>query len=420
MPRKLFVHPFVTGAIATYVDASPINTQGQRREGLRENIVETKKFVAKDGRGLSFYVSGPCIRRMLRETLYEYYGWERSPVTVVAKGGQKQIAPQDPPDDVEFPLEDEETKVMAAITAHTEGDPFTYADDDLFGYFIPQKKEGARLRRAPFRLNSATSLPQAGVVFREQRTMAGHLMDGGRGEGKSGEIFHPILYEVEVPTGPVSLTFALSLKNAGVFTCGKRGEVTEEMYKAAKAAGLIEKETTWGSNGKQVWLTKEERLQRIIDILQSLHELNGGANQTRHLNDFRPLAIVAAVIDGGQALLQHSFIPSGDPYKPVSIRLEFLVNRLKQYIKPFPFPCMSGSASQNGVSMAGIFYRHPGNGKCVFIADCDFIHNKDEVRKAVESDPILKEIVAFEEDVRDVLERCCEIATHLITNNIPW
>ena len=416
MPRKLFVHPFVTGAIAAYVNASPINTQGQKREGLRENIVETKKFVAKDGGGLSFYVSGPCIRRMLRETLYEYYDWERSPVTVVAKEGQKQIAPEA----VEFPLEDEddETKVMAAITAHTEGNPFIYADDDLFGYFIPQKKEGARLRRAPFRLNSARSLPQAGVVFREQRTMSGHLMDGGRGKRKSGEIFHPILYEVEVPTGPVSFIFALSLKNAGVFTCGKGGEVTEEMYKAAKAAGLIEKETAWGVNGKQVWLTKEERLQRIRDILQALHELNGGANQTRHLNDFRPRAIVAAVIDGGQALLQDSFIPSGDPFKPVNIRLEFLVNRLKQYIKPFP--CMGGSAHQNGVSMAGIFYRHPGNGKCVFIADCDFIHNKDEVRKAVESDPILKEIVSFEEDVREVLERCCEIATHLIEQNIPW
>jgi CRISPR-associated protein Cst2 len=416
MPRKLFVHPFVTGAIATYVNASPVNTQGQRREGLRENIVETKKFVAKDGGGLSFYVSGPCTRRMLREILYEYYGWERSPVTVVAKGGQKQIAPED----VEFPLEDEETKVMAAITAHTEGNPFTYADDDLFGFFIPQKKEGARLRRAPFRMNSARSLPQAGVVFREQRTMSAHLMGDGHGEGKSGEIFHPIPYEVEVPAGPVSLTFALSLKNAGVFTCGKGGEVTEEMYKAAKAAGLIEKETTWRVRGKQVWLTKEERLRRISDIIEALHELNGGANQTRHLNDFRPRAIVAAVIDGGQALLQDSFAPSGDPYKPVNIRLEFLTNRLKQYIKPFPFPCMSGSARQNGVSMAGVFYRHPSNGKCVFIADCDFIHNKDEVCKAIESDPILKEIVAFEEDVYEVLQRCCEIATHLITNNIPW
>lgn len=414
MPRKLFVHPFVTGAIATYVNASPINTQGQKREGLRENIVETKKFVAKDGGGLSFYASGPCIRRMLREILYEYYGWERSPVTVVAKGGQKQIAPED----VEFPLEDEETKVMAAITAHTEGNPFTYADDDLFGFFIPQKKEGARLRRAPFRVNSARSLPQAGVVFREQRTMSAHLMDGGRGEGKSGEIFHPILYEVEVPTGPVSFTFALSLKNAGVFTCGKRGEVTEEMYKAAKAAGLIEKETTWGVRGKQVWLTKEERLQRIGDILQALHELNGGANQTRHLNDFRPRAIVAAVIDGGQALLQDSFIPSGDPDKPINIKLEFLVNRLKEYLNPFwlaPDP-----ACENGVPMAGIFYKHPESGKCVFIADCAFIHNKDKVREVVERDPILKEIVAFEENVGKVLQRCYEIASHLITQNIPW
>jgi CRISPR-associated protein Cst2 len=357
---------------------------------------------------------------MLRENLYEYWGWERSPVTVVAKGGQKQIASED----VEFPPEDEdedeETKVMAATTAHTEGNPFIYEDDDLFGFFIPQKKEGARLRRAPFRLNSAQSLPQAGVVFREQRTMSGHLIGDGRGEGKSGEIFHPILYEVEVPTGPVSFTFALSLKWVGVFTCGKGGEVTEEMYKAAKAAGLIEKETSWGNRGKQVWLTKEERLRRIGDILEALRELNGGANQTRHLNDFRPRAIVAAVIDGGQALLQHSFIPSGDPDKPVNINLEFLVNRIKQYTKPFPFPYMRGSASQNGVSVAGIFYRHPGNGKCVFIADCDFIHNKDEVRKVVESDPLLKEIISFEEDIHEVLTRCYEIANHLITNNIPW
>jgi hypothetical protein len=254
-------------------------------------------------------------------------------------------------------------------------------------------------------------------VFREQRTMSAHLMDGGRGEGKSGEIFHPILYEVEVPTGPVSFTFALSLKNAGVFTCGKRGEVTEEMYKAAKAARLIEKETTWGVRGKQVWLTKEERLQRIGDILQALHELNGGANQTRHLNDFRPRAIVAAVIDGGQALLQDSFISSGDPDKPINIKLEFLVNRLKEYLNPFwlvPDP-----ACENGVPMAGIFYKHPESGKCVFIADCAFIHNKDKVREVVERDPILKEIVAFEENVGKVLQRCYEIAEHLITNNIP-
>jgi len=418
MPRKLFVHPVITGAIAAYVNASPINTQGQRREGLRENIVETKKFVAKDGRGLSFYASGACIRRILRETLYEYYDWNRSPVTVVAKGGRKQVEPEE----VELPLEDEdeETKAMAATTAHTEGNPFTYEDDDAFGFFIPQKKEGARFRQAPFRLNSAESLPQAGVVFREQRTMSAHLMGDGRGERESGQVFHPILYEVEVPAGPVSFTFALSLKNVGVFTCGKRGEVTEEMYKAAKAAGLIEKETTWGSHGKQVWLTKEERLRRIGDILMALQELNGGANQTRHLNDFRPRAIVAAVIDGGQALLQHSFIPSGNPSKPVNIRLELLANRIKQYLKPFPFSCMEGSAHQNGVSMAGVFYRHPASGKCVFIGDCDFINNKGEVRKVIESDPILREIVAFEEGVREVLERCYEIAKHLIERNIPW
>jgi CRISPR-associated protein Cas7/Cst2/DevR subtype I-B len=416
MPRKLFVHPFITGAIAAYVNASPINTQGKRREGLRENIVETKKFLAKDGRGLSFHISGVCLRRMLRENLYEYWGWERSPVTVVAKGGQKQIASED----VEFPPEDEdeETKVMAAITAHTEGNPFIYEDDDLFGFFIPQKKEGARLRRAPFRLNSAQSLPQAGVVFREQRTMSGHLMGDGRGEGKSGEIFHPILYEVEVPTGPVSLTFALSLKWIGVFTCGKGGEVTGEIYKAAKAAGLIEKETSWGNRGKQVWLTKEERLRRIGDILEALRELNGGANQTRHLNDFRPRAIVAAVIDGGQALLQDSFIPSAHSPKFVDINIDFLVNRLKDYINPFWRA--PDSACKNGVSMAGVFYRHPTSGKCVFIADCAFIHNIDKVREVVESDPVLKEIVAFEKSIGAVLQCCYEIASHLITNNIPW
>jgi len=414
MPRKLYVHPVITGDIATYVKASPINTQGRGREGLRENIVETKKFIAKDGRGSSFYASGVCIRRMLRERLYEYYGWERSPVTVVAKGGQKQIAPED----AELLLEeDEETKLMAAVTAHTEGNPFTYEDDDLFGFFIPQKKEGARCRVAPFQLSSAESLPQAGTVFREQRTMTGHLLGDGRGTGNSGALYHPILYEVEVPTGPVSFTFSLSLKRAGVFTCGKLGEVTEEMYKAAKEAGLIEKEAPWGSHGKQVWLTKEERLQRIKDILMAIRELNGGANQTRHLNDFRPHAIVAAVIDGGQALLQGSFIPSGNPRRPVDIDIEFLVNRIEEFIKPFP--SVHDSACEGRVPMAGVFYRHPKSGKCVFIADCAFIHNKDEVRKVVESDPVLKEIVAFEKGIGDVLERCYEIAEHLITQNIP-
>jgi CRISPR-associated protein Cst2 len=416
MPRKLFVHPFITGAIAAYVNASPINNQGRSRVGLRENFVETKKFVAKDGRGLSFYASGACIRRMLREILYEYYDWKRSPVTVVAKKGQKQIAPED----VEFLIDDEDTegKAMASITAYTEGNPFTYEDDDIFGFFIPQKNEGARLRLAPFQLNSAQSLPQAGIIFRDQRTMAGHLKDDRRGKGKSDQLFHPIPYEVEVPVGPVSFTFALSLKRAGVFTCGKMGEVTEEMYKAAKAAGLIEKETTWGSSGKQVWLTKEKRLQRICDLLMALQELNGGANQTRHLNDFRPRAIVAAVVDGGQALLQDSFIPSGHPFEPVDINIDFLVNRIKQYIEPLWHA--PDSVRENGVPMAGVFYRHPDSGKCVFIADCVFIHNKDKMREVVERDPILKETVAFEENVREALKRCYEIANYLITQNIPW
>ncbi|MDL2222353.1 type I-B CRISPR-associated protein Cas7/Cst2/DevR, partial [Parabacteroides sp. OttesenSCG-928-N08] len=95
------------GFILLDVDVVALNNAGKSTDSNFENAVATKK-IYKDGRSYT-YVSGQAFRYWWRDTLKNNLGWTLSPVT-------------------------RDNKI-----AFTEADPFTYPDDDVFGYMKAAK-----------------------------------------------------------------------------------------------------------------------------------------------------------------------------------------------------------------------------------------------------------------------------------------
>ena len=109
-------YPVITGAVLIEATGAALNNSGPDREIEMDNAVAVKQI--RIGRSRYPYVSGQAWRRWWRDVLYTDFDWKPSPVTREAK------------------------------SAYTQGNPFQYEDDDLFGYMAARKaSEGGTLRR---------------------------------------------------------------------------------------------------------------------------------------------------------------------------------------------------------------------------------------------------------------------------------
>jgi len=269
----------VVGFILVDAPWSALNNAGQEVGERAENIVRVKSI--RKGRDVYPYVSGQAFRYWWRETLREKFGWKLSPV------------------------------IREAKIAFTSADPFTYEDDDMFGYMRAlKKKEGGTVTRlSPLKNSPLLSLyphnpaQDFGVMARQQ-------------EGD------PVPYEHEFYSTVLKGIFSIDIDNVGKFyeieKTGYKNMYPELADKASQIGAVKnEKEKYWV-------LPLVIRKKRIKETLLALSYLSGGAKQAQHLTDVSPKFMVLAVIDGGNHIFMNIANEEG-------VKLDALVEVAEDY-----------------------------------------------------------------------------------------
>ncbi len=269
---------FLTGMFLIDAPASALNNLGQIPGARTDNTVGVKMIRTHDG--AYPYVSAQAFRYWLRQTLEKgKWGWEAAPIF-------------------------REQKV-----AYTDANPILYWDDDLFGYMrAPSKKASAvdareadesRIvetptaetvtRVSPFRVSTLVSIAPVSIVD-DFGTMSRHEGD-------------PVPHEHQFYRATLKGLFSLDIHAAGTFTYrNKTGflNLDDVRKKMAEEKGLERVE-----GEKAYRLPKEDRVRRIVALLEGLAHLEGGAKQTLHYTDVSPVLTFVAVTRGGNHIFGH-------------------------------------------------------------------------------------------------------------------
>ena len=210
------------------------------------NIITAKKVTLPDGRSLP-YLSGQCIRRMLKERFAEM-GEVLSPIN----------APE---------AQEQESRKRAKSPDFTSGDPATYIDDDLLGYLQAEKKE-VRRRTAPVRASAAVGLfPYAGdrdYGTRSKEASREEVTEEG-GQKLTGNIF-----ETEIYYNIFRTTLLVELDRVGVFQPWELGKLQD-------LEGTRD---------------ETERRRRVRVLAEAILNLWGGGKQSRLLTDLGPKLLI--------------------------------------------------------------------------------------------------------------------------------
>jgi len=212
-----------------------------------DNLVSLKKITRQNGQYI--YISGQAVRRALRDRL-EDMGEPLSLVHVEEGQDSKQ-------------------------TAHTQGKPAEFIDDDLFGFMIARKgqAESANKRTAPVRVAPIMSLtPWSGET------------DFGANFSKMSVDGKPNLFETEIDGGLYRGTILIELDRIG------RGEGYDK------------------NDDKP-----EKRVDRVQKLLKATRDLWLSGRQSRFLGDLTPKIVAAAFMTAKVPLfLEAIFVESDD------------------------------------------------------------------------------------------------------------
>lgn len=263
------------------VDApwSALNNAGQEVGERAENIVRVKSV--RKGRHLYPYVSGQAFRYWWRQTLKDKFDWNLSPI------------------------------IREAKIAFTYADPFTYEDDDMFGYMRALKKsEGGTVTRISPLKNSPLLSLYPHTPTHDFGVMARH---------QEGD---PVPYEHEFYSTILKGIFSLDMDNVGKFY-----EIEKTGYKNMYPS-LIEKASEFDAvkdDDQKSWLLPTStRKKRIKETLLALSYLSGGAKHAQHLTDVSPKFMVLTLINSGN----HIFMNIADEQ---GIKLDALSEVVEDY-----------------------------------------------------------------------------------------
>ena len=313
-------YPILTAAILIEASGAALNNAGSDPDaGRLGNAVVVKQI--RIGRHSYPYISGQAIRRWWRETLYADFGWKPSPVTREAK------------------------------SAYTQGDPITYADDDMFGYMAAKKAT----KRAKVKEKSAEDLAET-ALDDEGISTKSDVEESGGTQRRVSPLKNSLLVSVisnvittdfghfsrDLPVDNANMVpfehqhysatmqgvFTISLSDVGRFECGPMRDIPAQF----KSDTITQVQETDGlSKPRVLAISEEERRTRVAETIEALGRLRYGANLTRNLSDVAPVVILGGYLDGGNAPFQNLFIP--DENGQVQLNLKRLASVLKDYGK---------------------------------------------------------------------------------------
>ncbi|MGI8493816.1 MAG: type I-B CRISPR-associated protein Cas7/Cst2/DevR, partial [Pyrinomonadaceae bacterium] len=253
----------ILGLVLIDAPHSALNNDQADPSAADENESPTKKI--KKGFETIPYVSAQAWRYWWRNTLENKFDWEMSPII-----REKKIA-------------------------FTSANPFTYPDDDVFGYMRALKKDdGGTLTR----LSPLKTSPLISVVSQRLTSDFGVM---SRHEGD------PVPHVHEFYSTVLKGIFSLDISSVGIFQSTARTgykNLDEAYTEKPEIKQSIENAQAEQQNGNWM-LPKEMRVKRAKETIEALPFLSGGAKSALHLTDVTPKFIVLAVIDGGNHLFMN-------------------------------------------------------------------------------------------------------------------
>lgn len=287
MNNQETVNKNVVGFVLIDAPHSALNMGQGDPNDADENKIPVK-FV-KRGREIFPYVSAQAWRYWWRNTLESKFTWKMSPIQ-----REKKIA-------------------------FTSANPFSYPDDDVFGYMRAMKdSEGGTLTR----LSPLKTSPLLSVLPQTPTSDFGVM---SRHEGD------PVPHEHQFYSTIFKGIFSLDLSTVGAFSEKARTgfKNLDERYTAKEnIRTAITNANATRDDVSKIWkLPNAERTKRATETLKALPYLSGGAKQTLHLTDVTPKFIILAVIEGGNHLFMN--ITSNDP--KVLINTDAIAEVIKDY-----------------------------------------------------------------------------------------
>ena len=263
---------FVHGFVLINADGVRLNNMGTDNKASNENRTLTKSI--RKGREIYPFVSGQAWRYWWREACY-LQGWNLSPITKTK--GQQYL---------------------------TKADPFTYADDDMFGYMSAQKEEIAdeegkskgKTNTKNIILTRISPLKNSILVAASPAKILGEFCSMTRQNDS------PMPYNKEVYSTILKGMFCIDLDQAGTFTSMNRSgyqNISKDIFNEKLNINTrIIKDKKY--NGvEKIRLENQTRIKRISELLYALKILDGGAGRTTNYASVRPDFIVLCVLKGG-------------------------------------------------------------------------------------------------------------------------
>ncbi len=270
----------IQGFVLIDVDVAALNNAGRDTSTNLENAVATKK-IRKNNKEYP-YVSGQAWRYWWRETLKYKFEWKLSPII-----REKKIA-------------------------FTEADPFTYPDDDIFGYMRAGKKEitdpeTGKTKSENVTLTRVSPLKNSALIAVSYNPIVQNWSNMMRQEGD------PVPYGKDEYCAVMKGMFSLDLDQVGTFSMSARTgfqNINETMKAIALKNGAKEINDPFEKDAKNnpmklVRISDEVRLNRVKDTISALKYLSGGAKLTTNYADVTPKLIVLAQFNCGNHPFSH-------------------------------------------------------------------------------------------------------------------
>jgi CRISPR-associated protein Cst2 len=293
------------GFILIDVDVVALNNAGKNTQSNFDNAVGTKR-IYKDGKSY-VYVSGQAWRYWWRDTLQKTFNWDLSPITRDSK------------------------------IAFTAANPIKYADDDIFGYMKAATEEvtddKGKVKKENITVTRVSPLKNSVLVSVGSVRPVENWSSMARQDGDS------VPYGKQEYSAIMKGMFSLDLEQAGTFaTYNKTGykNLTDALKKEAleNGADLIDDKFLKDEKGnpyKLVRLEKGIRQKRILETIQSLKYISGGAMQTNNMGDVTPKFIVLATLNSGNHPFSHIASASGKDNDIVDLNVDALTEVLADY-----------------------------------------------------------------------------------------
>lgn len=293
------------GFILIDVDVVALNNAGKNNQSNFDNAVATKK-IYKDGKSY-VYVSGQAWRYWWRDTLQKTYNWKLSPITRDSK------------------------------IAFTSANPIEYADDDIFGYMKAATEDvtddKGKVKKENVTVTRVSPLKNSVLVSVGSVRPVENWSSMARQDGDS------VPYSKQEYSAIMKGMFSLDLEQAGTFaTYNKTGfkNLTEALKKEALEKGADEIEDKFlkdekGNPYKLVRLANPIRHKRIVETIQALKNISGGAMQTNNMGDVTPKFIVLATLNSGNHPFSHIVSASGKDGDIVDLNIDALKEVLADY-----------------------------------------------------------------------------------------